>query len=206
MPREGHSVPGWIWPDYEPNRRHSENAFRGNPSLTPVSATIPAGSSIIQSASCNPGPCPGVTNVGGEFGYQAAAFTGSADRGIASSGYLTTGLVGNIGNFNSGAAGVDLDGPASLNGINFGIISAAAGFNPNGGLTGRPLIQDTVVFLLSGVSGLSNSDISHVSFQYGTSLTELNVPGRPPGKLPEPGTLALLGLAALGLAYCRRAK
>ena len=141
----------------------------------------------------------------GEWGYEAAAFPGSADRGIASSGYLTTGLPGNIGNFNNGAAGTDLDGPASLNGINFGIVSAAAGFNPNGGLA-RPLIQDTVVFLLSGVSGLSNSDISHVSFQYGTDLEELNVPGRPPGKLPEPGTLALLGMALLSLAYCRRAK
>ena len=178
--------------------------FTGNPTLTPLSATIPAASSIIQSGLCVPGPCAGVTNVAGEWGYQATSFPGGADRGIASSGYLTTGLAGNIGNFNGGAAGTDLDGPASLNGINFGIVSAAAGFNPNGGLA-RPLIQDTVVFILSGVSGLSNSDISDVSFQYGTSITELNVPGTP-RRVPEPGTLALLGLAAVVLAYRRRSQ
>ena len=183
--------------------------FTGNPTLTPVSATIPTGSSIIQSGTCSPGSCAGVTNVAGEFGYQATSLTGGADRGIASSGYLTTGLAGNIGNFNNGAAGTNLDDPASLDGINFGIVSAALGFNPNPGEeSDSPLIQDAVVFVLSGVSGLSESDISHVSFQYGTALTELNVPGnpRPPGELPEPGTITLLGIAALGLAYRRRPK
>lgn len=182
--------------------------FVGNPILTPVSATVAAGS-IITGALCDPVSCVNVTNVGGEFGYQATPLTGSADRGIASSGYLTTGLAGNIGNFNNGLAGVDLDGPASLNGINFGIISAASGYNPNGGLSNDPVIRDTVTFVLTGVSGLTNNSISHVSFQYGTALEELNIPGTigdgggSTGNVPEPGTTALLGLGLLGLAAAR---
>jgi hypothetical protein len=149
-------------------------AIPGAPTLTPLSATVTSGSSIIQANNCNPGPCTGVTNVGGEFGYQQTSFPGSANEGIASSGYLTTGIPGNLGNFN----GTNLDDPVSLDGINFGIVSTAAGFNPNGGLSSVPLIQNSVTFLLNSLPGnFSLSSISNVSFQYGTALSELNVPG-----------------------------
>lgn len=180
----------------------------GNPGLTPVSATLAPGSTILQLSQCD-NCTPLTTNLGGEFGYQAASgLPGGADRGISSSGYLTTGLSGNIGNFNNGAAGTDLDAPASLNGINFGIVSSAAGFNPNGGLANVPLVQDAVLFLLTGVAGLGINDISNVSFQYGTSLTELNIPGNPgfpPSQtVSEPGLWGLIALGALGLARRRR--
>lgn len=178
-----------------------------NITLTPFSAVVASGSTILNPGMCSPS-CAGVTNVSGEFGYAAASFTGGANRGIASSGYLTTGLSGNIGNFNNGSAGVNLAGPMSLDGINFGIVSAAAGFNPNGGLESVPLIQSAVVFMLTGVSGLTIADFKNVSFQYGTSITELNIPsgggGTPPTSVPEPGTFLLFALSLVAVGATRR--
>jgi len=174
--------------------------------LAPWSATIAAGS-ILQGTFCSTALCTSSqTNVGGEFGYQAASLPGGADRGIASAGYLTTGLSENRGNFandgtTGGLAGVNLDSPSSLDGINFGIISAAAGFNPNGGLSSEPLIRDTVTFVLRGANGLGYSDISHVSFQYGTSITETIIPGIPE---PEIYAMMLAGLGLMGFVVRRR--
>jgi PEP-CTERM motif len=169
----------------------------GDPSLATLSALIAAGS-VVQADQCDVGPCDGTTtNVGGEFFYGTGAFAGGATQGIASAGY-----VGGNGNFN----GPNLDDPAAVDGINFGIISNDSSFLPNGGLASEPLIRNQVVFQLTGVDGLTIDDISNVSFQYGTALTETNIPGRTTHQLvPEPGTLVLLacGLAALGL-YRRR--
>src|ERR1700752_4296272 len=50
----------------------------GTPSVTPTSATA---SSIANAASCNPGPCTGVHNVDGEFGF-AEPSGGPATYGI----------------------------------------------------------------------------------------------------------------------------
>lgn len=185
----------------------------GNPLLTPLSAALSAGSSIVNPAACSNG-CAGSPSLAGEFGYATGAFPGGADRGIASSGYLSTGLSGNVGNFNGGAAGTNLDDPASLDGINFGIISSAAGFDPNGGLSHDPLIRDSVTFTLSGVSGLTTADISDVSFQYGTELSEARITGActqgcgdhglQGSNVPEPASLSLVGVALLGLTRLRR--
>lgn len=167
----------------------------GNPSLTTVSALIPVGSSLIQTATCNPGACAGATNVGGEFSYffSGAGYSsrGSAHQSIAASGYLQ----GNAssGNFN----GPNLNNPVALGGVDFGLISAAAGFNPNGGLSGVPLIQDSAVFTLTGVAGLTTSNIFNVWFQYGTSLSEASICATctpPKVSLPEPNMLFLIVL------------
>src|SRR5689334_14247112 len=91
--------------------------------LTPFSAKA---ASIFQSNLCDVGTCTGANvNVGGEWGYQFR--TVDNVNLIGSAGYVNTGLAKDIGNFNNGAAGANLDDPKSLDGINFGIISATHG-------------------------------------------------------------------------------
>jgi hypothetical protein len=172
-----------------------------NKSLVGTSAKLAAGSSIYDPSNSCPA-CGSATDLNGEFGYQQGFLAGDpagSNRGVASSGYLDTGLTGDIGNFNNGAAGTNLQGPASLDGINFGIISAATLY-PNGGLSGVPLVRDAMVFMFTGATGLTIADFSNVSFQYGTALNELNVTGTKGKTVPEPASLWLVGAALVGLA------
>jgi hypothetical protein len=179
----------------------------GSPTLTTVSAISP--NTIVNAGDCNASSCGGTNvNVGGEWGYQSSFSNGtlgvSGVEGIGSSGYITTGLPHDLGNFN----GPDLQSPASLDGIEFGVISANHGAL-NGGLTGQALIDDTVILTLSGVSGFSESQITDVTFFYGTPDSGLTgVPDVPGVPVPEPpsGALFAIGLLGLGLLRARRAR
>jgi hypothetical protein len=182
--------------------------------LSPVSALITSGQ-IIQGNACDVSP-PGNDNdnaanctaaqhnVGGEFAYATGGLPSGADRGIASSGYA------NFGASAAFFAGSNLDGPVSPSGINFALISQnETAFDPNGGLAKVPLIQGAVTFTLNISGGtISNGDISHVLFQYGTGLDEPRLTGTPvlpqPQPTPEPGSLALLGIAGLALRFATR--
>ncbi len=166
----------------------------GSPILTPVSALLGAGSTVFY----DPDGQPAGGNVGGEWAYKtglSGAPLGAAS-GISSTGI---GLFG-FSNFN----GPDLEPPLALDGPQYGILSSGdIESTGNGGITGSGgLIKNSVVFTLSGLTAGYDltGRISNVSFQYGTSLNEPNVP------VPEPGTLILLGSGLIGLVGYGRKK
>ena len=166
----------------------------GDPTLTPVSAILGTGSTVLFSTPClvggTPSPCLG-PGVGGEWAYKnnlAGAPLG-ADEGISSSGL---GLFGPKDLF---PPAVNLQGTLSPGGLQYGITSA--GDDPSTGNSavtgGNALIKNSVVFTLSGLSDytLGAESIKDVSFQYGTSLSN---------PVPEPGTLVLLASGLIGVA------
>jgi hypothetical protein len=155
--------------------------------LTPVSALLGLGSVVYF------GPSGG-GNVGGEWGYASGLVgaPGNTGLGVSSSGL---GLFGQS-NFN----GPNLQGPTALDGLQYGITSLGDNMTTgNAAVTGQfALIKNSVVFTLSGNPTFTTIDdytISNVSFQYGTSLLEPNVPGiLTTNNIPEPSTMSLCGL------------
>lgn len=179
--------------------------------LGTVSAVLGTGSTVVD----DPDGQPAGGVVGGEWAYKDGIGAPlGATEGIGSAGY---GLFGPGDLF----PGVDLDSPASPNGMNYGLLSAADnGATGNAAVTGgEPFIKSSVLFTLSGIG--VNFDpaaagvISKVSFQYGTALTEPNLPGcvlGTPGcdspdlpDVPEPTTMLLVGSGLAAAIRARRA-
>ncbi len=174
----------------------------GNPALARLSA-LSNGTTYLGAA-----PISGAgTVVGGEWGYKNGLAQYGANTGISSSGL---GLFGPPNLF----PGANLAGPASPDGLQYGLTSAGDNSaTGNGGIMGNELTKSAVTFMLGSLSaGFTLADISNVTFQYGTALSDPHFPGNGGGggggggELPEPGTLTLFGLGALALAARRKRK
>ncbi len=168
----------------------------GSPlSLARISVTIPNGQGAFKIGSGSAGSTDSGNGVGGEWAYKGglSGAPGSSKYGVSSSGL---GLFGEADCF----PGTNLQGPGSPDGVQYGITTKGDNVTTgNGGLSGNALIKYSVVIVLEGVgSNFNLNSISNVSFQYGTDLSEPNLPGT-----PAPGAVALLG-ASLAVAGRRR--
>jgi len=166
----------------------------GDPSLSSDSAVLGAGSTVIHGPTPSTNPTP--NGVGGEWAYtnNLLGNVSGANEGISSAGFNIFGV--------HTFPGTNFERPpnGAVNGVQYGITTAFdTPGNDNTGIS-VGLIQNQVVFTLDNFTG-SLGDISHVSFQYGTALTETNIPGN----VPDSGrTAMLLGLSLSGLGFVRR--
>jgi hypothetical protein len=164
----------------------------GDPSLSRDSAVLGAGSTVIHGPTPSTDPAP--NGVGGEWAYNNTQSVNGANEGISSAGFGTFGVGDRF-------PGTNLQGPDSVNGVQYGITTAFdTGGNDNTGISSVGLIQNQVVFTLDNFTG-TLADLSHVSFQYGTMLSENNIPGHVPDSGP---TAMLLGLSLSGLGFVQR--
>jgi hypothetical protein len=170
--------------------------WSGNPSLTQQTAVLAGTSSVLFPPS---GDGTDGGNLGGEWAFESglSGAPHDASYGISSSGLDLFG--------DANFTGANLQGPDAVNGMQYGIVPASGttGGNPPMTNGSSAFISNAVLFSFD-ITGLDLDldDISNVSFQYGTSLSEPNLT-----IVPEPATLSLIGLGLSGLAlqrWCRR--
>jgi hypothetical protein len=152
--------------------------------LTPLNAALSSGSSLLNPVSGE--------SIGGNWQY--AGGKSGLPLG-ATAGIVTTGLgiFGPTGNFGT---------PATiLDGIGYGIVNGISS-GANSKVQSSTLINNGLVFTLTVPSDFDINSITDVSYQFGTSLGEGSTP---PPSVPDGGsTLALMGVALLGITCVRR--
>jgi len=169
-----------------------------DPKLTPVSADLAPGSLLLGRKV----PVDFDGDVDGEWAYRNDLLKAplGADEGISSTSskwfskkYLFPGEA--------------IRGAGPLSGIHFGL-TTLNDLPPNdrSDIKNQNLIQDSVVFTFAGLpEDFDLSEISDVSFHYGTALKPPDLEGQMPTTISEPNTIALVIVGLLGaLAGVRR--
>jgi hypothetical protein len=165
--------------------------INGDPKLTPESAEVAPGSSVIDRKM----PVGFTGNVGSQWAYRndLVGAPNGTDEGISSASqrwFAPRDL------FSS----KKIKGFGSFSGISFGLttLSDLPG-NDRAGLKNQPVIQNSVVFTFSGLpDDFSVSEISHVTFQYGTELKAPELLDNMANGVPEPPTIVLVAVGMIG--------
>lgn len=154
----------------------------GGVALTPVSATLTPGSTMLPSTA-NPSVIPT------SWGFTTAPSGVPAPAGDWAIG--ATGLIGGSGNYDF--TDTYHQSPGYLAGPNYGILGNAS--DTYGGFS--PMEANSVTFTFHYTGTVSS--FSGIDFLYGTSVGE-GLIAAPPTPVPDGGsTLGLLGIAVLGL-------
>jgi PEP-CTERM motif-containing protein len=169
----------------------------GDPVLTPVSAEVGPGSFVIGDRLL-----PGFTgDIGNEWAYRGGLTKTplGANEGISSTGL---GWFGKKNLF----PGKTIPKSGSLNGIQFGL-TTAFDFpgNDQSNIKNQSLIENSAVFTFAGLpQNFDLTDISAVTFQYGTNVKQPEVTGI--AVVPEPTTIMLVaaGMGLMALTSRRR--
>ncbi|HEY1458524.1 MAG TPA: PEP-CTERM sorting domain-containing protein, partial [Casimicrobiaceae bacterium] len=134
---------------------------------------------------------------------------------VAGNGTTTLGSTGSTGwGLNSNVAGgLQLDalgfvgpaglilGPPGAGGVYTNANPSIAGNGPH-----NPFLNQTATFTVTVAGVTTNSNITSATFSFGTTAG-VNVPGvlqLPSGKIPEPASIALLGIGLLAFGASRR--
>jgi hypothetical protein len=170
----------------------------GSPQLTPVSAELGPDSSVIAHRL----PMGFDGDVGSEWAYRDS-FTNAPEEAISS-----TNLKG-FGNKKYLFPGEKIRGAGHLGGVDFGLTTINDNYlNDTGGLKNKGLIVDTVVFTFKLPSAFTVTNITDVTFQYGTNLKQPDLfqeTADSSSLIPEPSTISLVAAALLGaLTLARR--
>jgi hypothetical protein len=172
--------------------------INGDPTLTPESAEVANGSSVIDHRL----PLGFAGDVSSQWAYRndlVRAPNGTTE-GISSASQKWFGTK-NLFSRDK------IKGFGSFGGISFGITTLDdLGGHDRGNLKNQELTQNSVVFTFSGLpDDFSLSDISDVTFQYGTSVKAPDLIGDMiANNVAEPPTIALVILSLLGAMAATR--